>query len=72
MTMIEQNRILITATNIILTKVQELDELISTHAKSSTSRDIMAHKLNAIRRIAENTITESLIMRSYDRGQIGS
>ena len=41
---------------IILTKVEELDELMHHHAKSLTSRDIMAHKLNAIRRTAENAI----------------
>ena len=52
MTMIEQDRIL----TIILTKVEELDELIHHHAKSLTSRDIMAHKLNGIRRTAENAI----------------
>tara|TARA_B100000749_G_scaffold154269_1_gene118423 strand:+ start:1107 stop:1280 length:174 start_codon:yes stop_codon:yes gene_type:complete len=52
MTMIEQDRIL----TIILTKVEELDELMHHHAKSLTSRDIMAHKLNGIRRTAENAI----------------
>ena len=62
MTMIEQDRILIAATNTILTKVEELDALISKHAKNLTARDIMAHKLNAIRRTAENAITESLLV----------
>ena len=39
---------------IILLKVAELEALIAIHAKTRTGRDIMAHKLNGIRRTAEN------------------
>jgi hypothetical protein len=44
---------------IILTKVEELDALISQHAKNRHSRDKMSHKLYAIRRTAENALAET-------------
>ena len=63
MTMNEQDRILIAATNTILTKVEELDKLIlklpteSYGVTGKLANDIMVIKLNALRRTVENTLT---------------
>ena len=48
----------LTTLDIILTKVEELDVLISIHARNRTARDIMSHKLNGICRTAENALID--------------